>query len=436
MSTHQISPATALANMTENDPRFKRTLGCNDDPPPPYTSVESTQLPSPKSFNSGQHEAVEMIEVYNSMVHWQFDYQKRREMERLSEDNITGHIEFEEVATRAVIKDWTEQGIWNSEWNPQCLTSACWMHEEEPLERDPGSDKDTQAPPPIFGEPQRLQPRAKRDRRTRTRQFKEMSTQEKIEREASRPIHRFNNQVLKEHERISREKGSRAFAGDFDLAAEAHENVKREWLSRGIWDSRWLHLSGTLWKHEQPRVVGPTTCGAYSRNRSSKLLATPIKTISPSEAEILENNDQENGASPLEPTLHYESVQKPRRSDRKAPRNNSLSEPTGRVVRGLMHVAEASKVIQKDKRRRGSRRNGTVQQPLRRSIRIADQAMARSSPAQAAECAEHIESKHRVAGSLTRTPAIPRGVSKRPSKPTRQRGKGQSASLRLAFDRR
>lgn len=203
------------------------------------------------------------------------------------------------MATETVISRWTEQGIWNNNWDPQDLKSARWKHEEL-SELNPGSDSDSPGPPPIFGEKQE---RSKND--GKICRSTEQLAREKNEREASRPCHQFNYQILKEREHISTKRSMEV--SDSELDIEAFENVKQRWVDRGIWDASWLRLPGLSWKHEKPR--------------KHEIPNTPQ----------------------LHQTLHS-STQNRRTSNNKLPQNSKCQK---KAASALERVSDASKAIKK-----------------------------------------------------------------------------------------
>ncbi|KAI4206062.1 MAG: hypothetical protein LQ346_001305 [Caloplaca aetnensis] len=376
--------------MDEDDPRFKQASSPYDDPPPPYPSDESTQIPSPEPSDHGRHEAQETVKRFNSTVYYQFQHQKCEEEEELRNHPVRGPFDFNKVATATIIRRWTEQGIWNSEWDPQDLWSAYWKH-EEPVELDPGSDHNSPSPPPIFGE---RQEGVNGNRRKSKR--REESAWEETQRQASRPRNQFHYQVVKEQERI----GATA-----SVRKKAYENVKQRWIDRGIWDSSWLRFPGMSWKHEKPwRHETPNTTRHVRRGSPIPLDGTSLVPA--------------HGESP--PVLRS-STPNSQSCARKLLRNGKWPE---KKAPALSRVSDASKAIRKQSRGT-NRRTGTPQQPLRRSERILkrDQiAQAISSdPPTPAKAVAPPKSTRRVGSSLSRMGSKPRGLAKGASKLSRQR---------------
>ncbi|KAL8993941.1 MAG: hypothetical protein Q9188_007202 [Gyalolechia gomerana] len=375
--------------MEEDDPRFKQALSCGDDPPPPYPSDESTQFPSPEPSDHRQYEACETVKRFNSTVYYQFQHQKCDAEEQLRKHPVRGPFDFNEVATATVIKRWTEQGIWNNKWDPQDLTSAYWKH-EEPEELGSGSDSDSPSPPPIFGEKQeRIKDNG------RIRRSGEQTAQERTEREASRPCHQFNYQVLKEQERINTVTEA--------VPTKAYDNVKQRWINRGIWDDRWPRLPGMSWKHEEPRRHKTLDTPRHARVESS------IPRDSTSLAPALH--------AKIPQAFRHSSTQNRRPSNRKLFRNGKRS---GKETPPLTRVSAASKTIKKQNSRTG-RQAGVIQQPLRRSARIADKkrngniSIETAAPVKAVKRAVPLKSKRRRDSPLARMGAKPRGIAKRKS---------------------
>ncbi|KAL8857858.1 MAG: hypothetical protein Q9178_005615 [Gyalolechia marmorata] len=380
--------------MDEDDPRFQQALSCGDDPPP-YPSDESTAFPSPEPSDRGQHEAHETVKRFNSTVYYQFQHQKCDEEEQLRKHPVRGPFDFDEVATATVIRRWTEQGIWNNKWDPQNLGLARWKH-EEPSELDPGSDRNSPSPPPVFGKRHKRVKDKRRIGRSR-----ELVAREKTEREASRPCHQFHYQVLKEREHTG------ATISD---TTKAYENVKQRWIDRGIWDTSWLRLPGMSWKHEKPWRYETVDTPQHARVES------PVSLDGTSLAPALHVE--------LHDALRYSSAPQRRPSDPKLLRNGK--QPRTEAP-GLTRVSDASKAIEKQSSRT-YRRTGDIQHPLRRSERIRKrdqkaQVISVNPPAlvKAATRVVPPKSKRRVDSPVSRMGAKPRGILKRARKPSRRR---------------
>ncbi|KAL8652678.1 MAG: hypothetical protein Q9210_002541 [Variospora velana] len=390
--SRQDSPALALANMDEDDPRFQQALSCGDDPPPPYRSDESTEFPSAEPSDHGQHEAHETVERLNSTVYYQFQHQKCDEEEQLRRQPVRGPFDFDQVATATVIRCWTEQGIWNNKWDPQNLGLARWKHEES-SELDPGPDPNSPSPPPIFGK----RPKRAKDRQ-RTSRPREQSAREKAEREASRPCHQFHYQVLKEREHIG------ATTSD---PTKAYENVKQRWIDRGIWDTSWLRLPGMSWKHEKPWRYETVNTPQHARVEAP----APLDGTALAPALHVELHD----------ALRYSLAPQRRLSDPKLLRDGKQP---GKEAPVLTRVSDASKAIKKQSSRT-SRRTGDIQHPLRRSERIRkrdQKAQVISAPPALVKAATSVEapkSKRRMGSTVSLIGATPRGIAKRARKPSR-----------------
>ncbi|KAL9013400.1 MAG: hypothetical protein Q9173_001902 [Seirophora scorigena] len=383
------SPALAFANMKEDDPRFKQALSCCNDPPPPYPSEESTQFPSPEPSDYEQHEAHKTVERLNSTVYYQFQHQKWDEEAQLRKHPARGPFDFDEVARATIIKRWTEQGIWNNKWDPQNLTLARWKH-EEPLALDDRSGRKSPSPSPIFAEKQV----GTKDDRGTPRPSADIA-REATEREASRPLHQFEYQVLKEQEYIE--------ATTASVHKRAYENVKQRWIDRGIWDARWLRLPGMSWKHETPNVP---------QHPSVKSPRPPNTT---SLAPAVHSN--------LHQALAYSSSPDP--SNRNLLRNGNRP---GKKAAALTRVSGASKANEMQSSR--TYRPRGVMKPLRRSERIKKQrdaqaiSIVRSVTVKPVTEVESPELKREKDNRLICVKGNPRGVVKRATKPFKQ---GQKA---------
>ena len=105
-----------------------------------------TQVSSSISSNGEECKVQQTKEQSNSIIYWQFYYQKEDEKKWLWDANEdeklgTGLFDFRKAAEEMVKKCWIEQGIWNSKWGS--LSVAWWKH-EEPLEFDSESELNPQ----------------------------------------------------------------------------------------------------------------------------------------------------------------------------------------------------------------------------------------------------------------------------------------------------
>ncbi|KAJ4307737.1 hypothetical protein N0V84_012527 [Fusarium piperis] len=179
-----------------------------------------------------------------SMPCKQFGDEVNEELNRLAQDDadrthsIPCHTyNHHLVAEENVKKKWKVEGIWNDKWTPLGPDPWLWKHEESLSSGSPATD------------------------------------QQRREREASRPFHRFMYQVSQERQRIQepfmrfvrlRAKHSRPVEGappidetnipetwaSLDINARAYQRVKDAWVERGIWYDKWGVLPGMTWKHE------------------------------------------------------------------------------------------------------------------------------------------------------------------------------------------
>lgn len=127
---------------------------------------------------------------------------------------------------------WKEQGIWNDKWSE--MPDGKWKHDEPP-EVDPSEESEfiqieSDEIGPLLTELQALR-QAKREQ----------------DRQASRPINQFFTLVSKETKCIA------AAIGDCPaINTIAYDNVRKEWISAGIWSNKWVTLPGMQWMHERP----------------------------------------------------------------------------------------------------------------------------------------------------------------------------------------
>ncbi|XXH00891.1 hypothetical protein Hte_007242 [Hypoxylon texense] len=147
------------------------------------------------------------------------------------------------VARDNVVARWVEQGIWNDKWND--TADGVWKHEELP---DISSEPGVQAGSSTTS----LKKRPWRNRRKVLGQ--KPPTREECERRASRPFYQFMYQVSRAKEQILYDlcvEEDSMYVPE-DINTRAYEAVKDTWTKRGIWDTKWLILPGTSWKHEFP----------------------------------------------------------------------------------------------------------------------------------------------------------------------------------------
>lgn len=75
--------------------------------------------------------------------------------------------------------------------------------------------------------------------------------QHKKAREASRPFHQFNYELLRERDRLLRDSNIDPEFAPPDINTQAYHRVKDEWIERGVWNERWGDLPGNCWLHEK-----------------------------------------------------------------------------------------------------------------------------------------------------------------------------------------
>ncbi|MCJ1335139.1 hypothetical protein MMC09_000405 [Bachmanniomyces sp. S44760] len=256
-----------LASLEEEDPlEFDRSRRQYSEPPPPYTSMESSK-PGNLEPSSERQEVYKSINRGHSDVYWQFLHQEKDEENRLRDARSRGELgngpyNFKKVAQDIVKKRWIEQGIWNSKWGQ--LMGACWKH-EEPLELESESesasesDSELEDPPGLFGV-RRKKPKPPKPRHSKSDAAKREIAERRIirerEREASRPHQQFEFQVAQERKSIEDDFKSQNVTenGDsenVDINLQAYLNVKNRWIMRGIWSSTWGNLPGNSWMHEK-----------------------------------------------------------------------------------------------------------------------------------------------------------------------------------------
>ena len=222
----------------------------NPRPGPNMNSTMSTGTPTAgRGANTPETEAQQHYENYlknrdrffqdrwNSCPRHQFERQSGDlekyfltdpEFSKTLPKNVTlaGHA-------RALVREkWEDLGIWDEKWSE--MPDGKWKH-DEPLEVNHSDQSefiqiDSHQIGPLLTDLQSLQ-QAKREQ----------------DRRASRPINQFFAQLLKEAERIAAAIGDCAAINTI-----AYDNVKKEWISAGIWSSKWVTLPGMQWMHERP----------------------------------------------------------------------------------------------------------------------------------------------------------------------------------------
>lgn len=265
---------SALAALLDDPQRLDRARSRFSNSPPSYRSHQSgtpTRSASPDPLNDEElrreeHKFRLEQEYCSSYPYDQFKAHTREEREQIREGLKNGTrrvpigIDFVTLSKEIVKKRWIEQGIWNEDWSD--AHPWRWRH-EEPLK--PGSESRSESeaeaeakasnPFSIFStksaEREERRPRTNQE----TRRTEERRAVREHEREASRPLHQFVYQILKEGERIRDESssGNGAVVPDpADINTRTYNTVKSTWIKRGIWNRKWGILPGMSWKHEQP----------------------------------------------------------------------------------------------------------------------------------------------------------------------------------------
>ncbi len=312
----------ALARLAENPERLDSARKRFSISPPSYTSRSShgsttlSNSPGVSNIPDGveiSQQARDSLDRDASIPRTQFSAQQFEEEQRIFNMESEGTLRlppgtiYTRHAFDVVKKRWQEQGIWSDEWNSEpgyFRVGRKWKHEE------PGPSSDVEA------ESEAVQLLFGSSMVPKNGQMQHMTIEEreKLEhdREASRPIHQFYWQLSKERDRIHGEisVGQAAASADLDINTKAYENVKKIWLERRIWDTKWGLLPGMTWKHERPleRTVraDPVTAPAQSDAQAGPVVLNhdipeaerlfDVPSVPPVESFILVNGEAEEAA--------------------------------------------------------------------------------------------------------------------------------------------
>lgn len=273
----------ALQRLEANPGLLDRARNRYNDPPPPYSSGETTAAPSPgpRPLFEPDPRLQQKEDRWQSAPESQFHSQCSRERERLiyqlerrrdgrrqtlpydhniKVSNLQWGGEYSANAANNVRSRWIEQGIWNDDWGSQpgwpkvpgtAYPTPFWAHEDRPNPFVPQKLEEPQllfnTTGDLFGNnthadhPQSPQGIA---------EDQESETQRDIS--ASRPYYQFVYQVSKECEWI-RDEADYARPGEpIDVNAAAHKSIKQLWQKSKIWDPQWREMPGMKWMYEEP----------------------------------------------------------------------------------------------------------------------------------------------------------------------------------------
>lgn len=253
------------------DPSFERT-----EPPPPYSSGETTRYSSPDPV---RRESIPRMSAWlraiclaNAEPRNQFTSQSRREGDRIHDAmlekvrkgiinfrDINGGqpVDFHELGRKSVEADWREQGIWIEDWTGHVNAMVAWKH-QLPLDSDTQSESEYEEQPrsSLFGLSSPPKKPHKKPKITKLLQKLperlERRRQKECDREASKPLYQFEHQVDKERKYIQEQiaRGKRREVGDIDELA--YHTVRNWWIDQRIWFSKWQPLPGMQWMNEMP----------------------------------------------------------------------------------------------------------------------------------------------------------------------------------------
>ncbi|KFA73857.1 hypothetical protein S40288_00879 [Stachybotrys chartarum IBT 40288] len=151
-------------------------------------------------------------------------------------------------ATRTVMKDWKEQGIWRKEWDHRGFPTGHWKHEEKLAYF---------VPPFQFLVRQAIQTTSGGHswRRTEERINEVDDTLEQLHKQrhdASRPFQQFNHQISRISDRVEThirgQKHNRKFLPNIN--SFAYRLVKSKWKALGLWNPKWSIMPDMAWNHE------------------------------------------------------------------------------------------------------------------------------------------------------------------------------------------
>lgn len=248
------------------------------EPPPPYSSGETTRYSSPEPTD--RHNPPRMPAWFreaclrNSMPSEQFTSQSNREGDRIQqatlekvrkgiikfrEINGGNSVDFRELGRKSVEADWRAQGIWIEGWTGNVNAMIAWKHQ---LPLDLNTDTESESEPEgqpqrsLFGLPSpRKKPHKELSAAKLLQKFHarlERERQQERDREASKPLRQFKHQVDKERKYIQEQiaHGKRRQVGDIDDLV--YHTVRNWWIDQRIWFSKWQPLPGIQWMNEMP----------------------------------------------------------------------------------------------------------------------------------------------------------------------------------------
>ncbi|KFA63813.1 hypothetical protein S40285_10537 [Stachybotrys chlorohalonatus IBT 40285] len=151
-------------------------------------------------------------------------------------------------ATRTVMNDWKEQGIWRKEWDHRGFPTGHWKHEEKlayfvpPFQYFVRQATQTASGGPSW-------------RRTEERINECDDTLKQLHKQhhdASRPFHQFNHQISCISDRVEthlrgRERNRKSLP---NINSFAYRLVKSKWKAFGLWNPKWSVMPDMTWNHE------------------------------------------------------------------------------------------------------------------------------------------------------------------------------------------
>lgn len=158
------------------------------------------------------------------------------------------HVTYDELADGLVKHRWIERGIWRQDWlgtRPE----GPWLHELHIyLESESETDSEYEYDPCVDG----IRPHPPPGRRPKcAAELQKVMERRKIyfeQREATRPISQFLQQVEEEKMSFADQNSGRDSLTDL----EARNIVRERWQEYRIWSSTWEELPGMSWRHEEP----------------------------------------------------------------------------------------------------------------------------------------------------------------------------------------
>ncbi|KAF2245189.1 hypothetical protein BU26DRAFT_462997, partial [Trematosphaeria pertusa] len=270
----------------EDDPAFlegRRHRFDADDPPPPYSSGGSTELPTPDPFPRVANADVDVDELLRKPLndseirmfgweaahyrpHHRYNDEFRQEKTRIGEEwgrrdanykplyrgpdliGRPGQQRLDVMIRHSIKKRWERLGVWNPEWGiPARVHSGPkdnetrwkWKwpsrDEEAPFERAVRLHLERQGG---WNEAIVLQP-SDADHPT------DVHVDNREFFITSRPWYVWQLEVAEEEVRLTRDP-------DPDNYFRARENVTTRWKDKGDWKESWGDLPGWKWRHESP----------------------------------------------------------------------------------------------------------------------------------------------------------------------------------------